>query len=77
MYPEAKGFYLGKIGNEDMDTSLLGLHYEQVYLEDEDVIETIISFDLLYLALVRSTWVSFIELFKDKEDKNVHKEDEE
>ena len=67
LYPHAKGFYIGKLGDEVMDTSLLGLHWEQYIVEEEDMMYTSLSFDICYLALMRSTIYSFIDMLKGKD----------
>jgi len=70
LYDDARGFYLGKIGNSQFDSSLLGVHWSTEYEESEHVMYSIFSFDVCYLALLRETAVSFMDLFKKDKDKD-------
>lgn len=64
-FPYAKGFYLCKMGDERLDSSLLGVHWSVEAHEEEGMLYNILSFDVLYLSLLRRTIEDF---FNNKEE---------
>lgn len=60
-YPFARGFYVGKIGDERFDSSLVGVHWS-VEVEDDELY-SVLSFDIAYITLIRNT---FRSIFKSK-----------
>lgn len=73
-FPFVKGFYIGKVGDGEIDSSLLGIHWSVEADVEEEVLYNTISFDIIWLTLVRNTVMSFFDLFKDKEDKDIDEE---